>query len=126
MSGVTAFTGEALLALVAALAFTGLALVSIVRDAMFGQRAYPVALLATAGWLFALAIVGPGHVASALAEAARNLAWLWFMAAVAGGRETPGRIKVDATANNDPCTASLLYLVNRSQLTTTTCLAPNQ
>ena len=92
MSGVTAFTGEALLALVAALAFTGLALVSIVRDAMFGQRAYPVALLATAGWLFALAIVGPGHVASALAEAARNLAWLWFMAAVAGGRETPGRI----------------------------------
>ena len=92
MSGAGALTGEALLALVAALAFTGLALVSIVRHAMFGQRAYPVALLATAGWLFALAIVGPGHVASALAEAARNLAWLWFMAAVAGGRETPGRI----------------------------------
>ena len=85
-------SGEPLLALIAALAFVGLALVSIVRGAMFGQRAYPVALLVTAGWLFALAFTGPGHAASALAEAARNLAWLWFMAAVAGDRETPGRI----------------------------------
>ncbi len=92
MSGPGNLSAEALLALIAALAFTGLALVSIVRRSTFGQRAYPVALLATAGWLFALAIVGPNHVGSALAEAARNLAWLWFMAAVAGGREAEGRI----------------------------------
>jgi putative PEP-CTERM system histidine kinase len=86
------FGMETLFALIAALAFTALALASVVRRSMFGQRAYVVALAATAIWLFVLTIAGSAHVASTLAEAARNLAWLWFMAAVAGEREAPGRI----------------------------------
>lgn len=92
LGGLDSFGIEALLALIAALAFTALALASVVRGSMFGHRAYPVALAATAVWLFTLGIAGPGHVGSVLAEATRNLAWLWFMAAVAGGREAPGRI----------------------------------
>lgn len=86
------FGMETLFALIAALAFTALALASVVRRSMFGQRAYVAALAATAIWLFVLTIAGSAHVASVLAEAARNLAWLWFMAAVAGAREAPGRI----------------------------------
>lgn len=69
------------------LAFLALAMVTLVRRTARATPAYPVALLATSAWLAALTLFGADHGIALIAEAVRNLAWLWYMAAIAGRRE---------------------------------------
>lgn len=71
----------------AALLFLALGGLTLLRGGARSTPAYPVALLATALWLAALAVYGSGHGAGMIAEAVRNLAWLWYMAALAGQHE---------------------------------------
>jgi hypothetical protein len=85
-------TGMAGVTLAAAFAYVALAGVSHVRRAPIAMRSYVVALLATGLWLALSAIYGLYAVHAQLGEAARNLGWLWFMAAVAGRRDDNQRI----------------------------------
>lgn len=76
-----------IVALVGALAFLALAMVALVRQTARAAPAYPVALVATSAWLLAVAASGATGPAALIAETVRNLAWLWYMAAIAGRRE---------------------------------------
>ncbi len=76
IGGLAAFAGAAVLA--------GLTAFTVLRAGRRRAPAYPVALAATAMWLVALGSFGAGHGAALIMEAARNLAWLWYMATIAG------------------------------------------
>ena len=82
----------AIITLVAALAYGALALAVLVRRVSDPRAPYGTALLATAGWLCVLAMTNAGHPAAWLAEAMRNLAWLWFMASIAGRHQGARKI----------------------------------
>ena len=85
-------TGMATIAFAAALGYALLAVVSHVRRAPLALVPYTAALLATGLWLALTAAAGPGSITALLGEAVRNLAWLWFMAAIAGRHESGRRI----------------------------------
>jgi putative PEP-CTERM system histidine kinase len=59
-----------------------------------GRRplSYIAALVATALWLGAEALWGWSDARTAMAETLRNLGWLWFMASIAGQRESGRRL----------------------------------
>ncbi len=84
--------GLALVAVVAALTYGGLALVTAVRGSPLPHRPQVVALTLTACWLTLLGLFGSGNPLVWVAEGARNLGWLWFMAAIAGTRDGDRRI----------------------------------
>ena len=89
MNGATATAilwGHAL----AALLFGALALAEHRREPSgWPRRAFVLALTLTALWALAVAGIGPQDVSTKLAEAGRNLAWLWFAATLA--RRSAGR-----------------------------------
>lgn len=71
------------MALVAALAFAGLAIAAIVRRRPFAHGAYPMALMSIAGWLLARHIFGVDSAAAQCVEAVANLLLLWFLSSLA-------------------------------------------
>ena len=72
---------------IGALLFLALGGLTLLRGGARPTPAYPVAMLATALWLAALAVYGSHHGAGMIVEAVRNLAWLWYMAALTGQHE---------------------------------------
>jgi putative PEP-CTERM system histidine kinase len=84
--------GLALMAIVAAIGFGALALVTIARGSALPLRPQVFALLATACWLVLLGLVGNASPIAWIAESVRNIAWLWFMAAIVGTRDDGKRI----------------------------------
>jgi putative PEP-CTERM system histidine kinase len=75
-----------------AVAFVALALAVFARPATFRRWPLACALGATGLWLLLCASEGHGSVGPMLGEVLRNLCWLWFMAAIAGGREEGYRV----------------------------------
>ncbi|MEQ1508954.1 MAG: XrtA/PEP-CTERM system histidine kinase PrsK [Sphingopyxis sp.] len=75
----------AALSLSAALGFAGLALTALIRQRPFAHPSFFVSLAMTGIWLGVLAWAGPVSAIALSLEAARNLAWLWFMASLSGG-----------------------------------------
>lgn len=80
------------LAFAATVAFTALALRTMLRPGVFGRWPIAAALLATAVWLLGEGLLGAQLVSSWISEAIRNLFWLWFMAAIAGQRDDARKI----------------------------------
>lgn len=73
---------------------TAAAFVVLTLDAVLRRRSpsYAFALAMTGAWLAAEALWGWPSAAAAMAEALRNIGWLWFMAAIAGRRTDSGRL----------------------------------
>ena len=84
--------GWVALTCIAAMAFAGLALNGFTRRIVTRNLPYAAALLVSALWLVVLALTGPMTPVGWIAEAARNLLWLWFMASIAGRRADGRRI----------------------------------
>jgi putative PEP-CTERM system histidine kinase len=77
--------------------FALLGFVALVAEALWRRTprrsiSYVAALTASALWLAAEGVWGWREPATGLAEAVRNMAWLWFMATIAGQRDTGGRL----------------------------------
>ncbi|QJQ31096.1 PEP-CTERM system histidine kinase PrsK [Sphingomonas lacunae] len=78
--------GLAVVSLVGSFSYAALAVLSVLRRMPLARAPYVAALLGMALWLGALGLTGIGSVSGWIAEAVRNLAWLWFMASIAGRR----------------------------------------
>lgn len=78
--------------MLAAAGFAALLIDSIWRRHPARPASYMAALAATLLWLVAEVSIGWRHPATGVAEAVRNLGWLWFMASVAGQREAGERL----------------------------------
>ena len=76
----------------AAAGFAALFVESLWRRRPARPYSYAAALGATFLWLLAEVLLGWQHPLTALSEAVRNLAWLWFMASIAGQREAGARL----------------------------------
>ena len=78
--------------MVASAGFAALLVESLWRRSPARPVSYSAALAATFAWLLATVFLGWDHPATSLAEAVRNLGWLWFMAGIAGQRDVGMRL----------------------------------
>lgn len=78
--------GMAVVSLVGALTYAAVAVFSVLRRMPLARAPYVAGLVGMALWLAALGLAGSGSASGWIAEAIRNLAWLWFMASIAGRR----------------------------------------
>ncbi|MFM6854252.1 MAG: XrtA/PEP-CTERM system histidine kinase PrsK [Sphingopyxis sp.] len=74
-------------ALLAAIGFAVMAIKLWMRGSPFGRAPYATALTMMTLWLLLCGLLGGATLATWIVETARNLSWLWFMAAIAGTRE---------------------------------------
>ncbi len=92
MSVVPTSEGDmAIVALTAAVLLCAVAVATATRHTAIARRPYLAALLVSAIWLLAGALTGADSIITWITEAARNLCWLWFMAAIAGARDKGSR-----------------------------------
>ena len=80
----------AMVALIAIMLLALLAVVGFARRNVVGRFPMIVALIVTATWLAVATVTNAQAPYAVFLEGARNLAWLWYMAALTGYTQSPG------------------------------------